>query len=151
MAGPLQPWIDKLRTLEASVTEGLDLAIRNELNTMADLQREQLEQGKGADNNPLTREDGRTGYSNKYKARRGGKGLQTAHVDLKVTGDFHEGIQAKRIAKNRIQLFSTDYKNKFLPGQYPNLWGFDRQRIEQIKEILSEALRFRIYTHFERR
>jgi hypothetical protein len=148
--GILDPWINKLRALEPSLENGLDMAVREELELMADMQRERLSEGKSETGAPLTR-NGRTGYTPNYSKVRRSKGLQTGNVDLKFTGDFHAGIKATRIAKNRVQLHSTDYKNKFLPKQYDGVYGFDAPREERLREAITRALQFKIYDYFNRR
>lgn len=146
--GPLDHWISKFRTLEKALESSLDVNVRNELETMADLQREQLSEGKNADGGLLKRKEGPYPYSNEYKRKKARMGKQTEFVDLKLSGDYHEGIKATRIGKNRVQMHSVDYKNRFLPGQYSGVFGFDSKRREKLKEVFSRGLKFSVYQHF---
>lgn len=145
--GVLDKWIIKLRTLETQLQAGLDMAVREELPRMADMQRERLAKGQDATGANIKRTStGSTTYSPQYARKKG----RRAPIDLNLTGAFYGGIKATRIAPARVQLWSSDFKNKFLPFQYENIYGFAPDQERELREMFVRHLKFTIYQHFIR-
>lgn len=145
----LTPLINKFKNLEAEMNKAMDVIVRQNEQVIANANRVQLAEGQSANDEPLKREKaGYYPYSPEYTKERKRKGKQTAFVDLNMTGDFQRSIKAKRISQARVQLFSTDYKNKFLPQQYPGVFGLDSERSKLIKEIFSEPLKLSVKQYF---
>jgi len=133
----LEAIINKLKNIKALVENGVSIAIVDNKDRMEEMQRERLEKGINADGNPLKRNNASyPAYSNEYAKRRKSKGLQTQHPDLKVTGDFHEGITSQKVGKKKITVYSKDYKNDFLTRQYDGVFGFSPAQREQVKALM---------------
>lgn len=136
----LEHVINKLRNIRGMVENGISAALTINKERLEDMQRERLEKGINAEGNELERvkprKDGKTSsYSPSYKRTRRKQGLQDRVPDLKVTGDFHDGIRAQKVGKKKITIYSNDYKNKFLTTQYDGVFGFSPDQRQQVKSL----------------
>lgn len=101
--------------------------------TIADLQVEQLEEGKTEKGTNIIPEYQSESYASAKKAI--GAKPPKFTPDLKLTGDFHRGIYAK-LEKNYIVTDSTDDKTGMLTEKYPDIWGLSDQKQAQFnKEV----------------
>ena len=93
--------------------EALPVVVKQEvedivLSDAADLNREQLKKGIRGDDQPVQFPNGRKTYSPSYKKFKQRKGLQNKHIDLKLSGEFHESIETKKRGQNRYENTSSD-------------------------------------------
>lgn len=133
--------INNLKRIRSEGEKMLASAITEYLPDMAQMQRTRLEEGRDAKGDRLERNNGDWyPYSPRYAAKRKKLGLQTDHVDLKVTGAFHKGISAKKTANNAVRLGSSDEKSVFLEKQYDDIFGFDRSQQERVQVLVGGEL-----------
>ena len=101
--------------------------------TIADLQVEQMEEGKTEKGKPIRPKYQSNVYATAKKAI--GAKPPKGTPDLKLTGDFHSGIYAT-IEKNYIVTDSTDEKAGKLTEKYPDIWGLMKKKQAELnKEI----------------
>lgn len=133
---PLEKLIARLEQLDTLVTNQLDAELPNELQNIADMQRERLEKGINTKGTALERNDANEKpYSKAYTKIKRAKGGQVAHVDLKLNGDYHEGIRAYKSGKMQATIKSIDFKDEILASQYNDILGLSP---DQEKEFGAE-------------
>lgn len=110
-------------------------------DTIADLNVEQLEQGRTVENKPIRPEYQSETYAT-YKKAIGAKPRKFT-PDLKVSGDFHSSIYAKRY--NRlIETDSNDWKAQKLIEKYPNIMGLTKKNQAELNQEILPKLTKRI-------
>jgi hypothetical protein len=133
----LEQVIAKLKNLKGVIENGVSAGIIENKEEFEQMQRDRLTNGINADGDPLKRNNASyPAYSNAYAKKRKAKGLQIKHPDLKVTGDFHEGITSQKVGKKKVTMYSKDYKNDFLIKQYDGVFGFSPAQKEQVKALM---------------
>jgi hypothetical protein len=135
----LDAFISKLEGLEVKAKVVVDKTIKEEA---PDANREQLEQGVNADGEPITKQKiraGATTYSKGYAKQRKRKGLQTAHIDAKFTGKYHNSIKAKKKGKD-YELKATDSKANTVEENLGNLVGLNERAVIEVEKALKTEL-----------
>jgi len=130
--------IRNLLHIEQTAQSALDQEINGNLEKLADMQRARLSEGKDTDGNKIQRIGGSDKYTPAYARKKQKLGGKVDRIDLKLSGDYHEGIKAKKISKQKVAMFSEDFKEKFLPIQYKKVDGISE---EQAKEIESDFVK----------
>jgi hypothetical protein len=107
--------------------------------TIADLNVEQLERGVTAQDKPIVPQYQSENYA-AYKKAIGAKPKKFT-PDLKVSGDFHRSIHAKRYNK-LIETDSSDWKAEHLIEKYEGIMGLTKKNQAELnKEILPNLVK----------
>lgn len=103
------------------------------------LQREQLEQGRGKDTEKLEPSYKSGSYAKKKHQMNGGPGLGTP--DLRLSGAYYQSITA-RVYADGLEMSATDFKAKYLTPRYPNAIGLNIVSIVHLqRELMLPYLR----------
>lgn len=110
----LQHIIDLMEAVEngRALEPMLDKAMDSQADYMADLNREQLDQGIRADGSPLP------AYSPRTRKIKVLLGQQTDPMNLRDTGSFQDHIRTEKAGKFGRELRSTDTKEEILSNRY---------------------------------
>lgn len=132
---PLERLINNLKNLKVSLESNLDNTINANLSNLEQMQRDRLNKGENSEGDKLRREEGFYPYSPQYAKYKRARGGQVKFVDLKLDGDFHAGIDAKKVGKGKVTLYSKDKKEKFLSSQYKGIYGFAPNQRQELNNI----------------
>ena len=135
----INAFISKLNSLESKAKVVVNNTITKEA---PEANREQLEKGLNADGEAITKQTiraGATTYSRGYAKKRRAKGLQTAHIDAKFSGKYHNSIKAKRKGKD-FELDATDPKANKVEENLGNLVGLNEQATLEVEKALNIEL-----------
>jgi len=106
-------------------------------SSLADLNVKQMEKGIDSDDNPIEPPYATLEYSKLKKAI--GSQAPEGTPDLKVTGEFHRGVEAIKKG-NAILMWSTDEKTPKLDRKYPKALGLNKKSKTELKPDLIEVL-----------
>lgn len=131
--------IHNLETLPVVVKQEIEDIV---LSDSADLNRKQLSKGKRADDEKIQFPSGRTTYSKGYKKLKQRKGLQNKHIDLKLTGEFHESIETRKRGTNKYENISGDtlYTGKLRPVFGNELLGLNTEAAEKLTQNIIKGV-----------
>ena len=123
----------------------IDQAVQDNDTIIEDYQAEQMFEGKRADGTDIE-----PGYKEITKMIKRAKGQPVNRVTLKDEGDFHRGIKIQKVG-DEFEMDSTDFKTSKLVRKYGvNIFGFDQQRLELVKEVISNDVKKAVYEYFVR-
>jgi hypothetical protein len=131
----------KLNDLPKKLSEWCDIIIRDNANMIISMNKEQLKAGQGVDDNPILASGSGGAYRPFTVKQRKKKNLQTAVVDLKVTGDLWGHIKIKKESDNIWNMFNDDpelkEKMKFVTKEN---WGLNTENEEKLIDIMTDEL-----------
>ena len=136
----LEKLISNLKQLKQHLENKLDSQVTANLNEFEEMQRERLNKGENKEGEKLKRNEGFYPYSPQYKKYKRSKGGQVNFVDLKLDGDFHEGITATKVGKGKVTLYSKDKKDKFLSNQYEGIFGFSPNQEDELNDMFKPQI-----------
>jgi len=128
----LMPLIRKLELIASSINEIVREEAINLEEFIADLNREQLMEGKKGDGSDMPN------YAPNSK-QPSSPGL----ITLFDTGDFHESIKPV-FEDEGIDLVGLDFKTPFLVAKFGNILDLDSERREKLKERLLFRVKIRL-------
>lgn len=136
MADELDIFIDNIKGLDAKSL--IVKAASNHLDELADLNVDQMTKGVMSNGKSIAPEYQSAEYA-EYKSSIGS--ISSPTPDLKLSGDFHEGVFAK-ISGNELEFGSTDDKESDLQRQYTDdIFGVtDENLTETIDDTLIEEI-----------
>ena len=105
--------------------------------TIADLNTSQLEKGLTSENEEIE-----PYYSPSYGAMKKAMGKRSPGMvpDLKLTGDFYSGFNAK-LEKDWIEIHSTDYKETKLRKKYSDdIFGLTEENLGELGKYMIDDL-----------
>lgn len=120
--------LDKAAMIKKAVNANSDEAIS--------LNKEQLKHGIGIDGAKLTPEYSNPLYAAKKNAQNPKAGFGTP--DLLLKGDFQEGFTTK-ITGEKLTIFSTDFKESFLPKRYPKGQGLTKENTDKLNYDITQT------------
>lgn len=131
--------INNLENLPRVVKQEVDQMV---LDNAADLNREQLRKGVRGDDKPVQFPNGRTTYSPSYKKKKQRLGKQNKHIDLKLSGEFHESIETKKRGENRYENTSSDtlYTGKLREVFTDKVLDLGTDATKKLDEIISKGI-----------
>jgi len=130
---------------ELPIKNFIDQAVQDNDTIIEDYQAEQMFEGKRADGTDIE-----PGYKEITKMIKRAKGQPVNRVTLKDEGDFHRGIKIEKVGDG-FEMDSTDFKTSKLVRKYGvNIFGFDQQRLELVKEVISNDVKKAVYEYFVR-
>lgn len=132
--------IENLKNLKPYLESRLDGQINNSLESMAQMERERLNEGLSTNGNLLRRNEGFYPYSPQYTKYKRSRGGQVNVVDLKLEGDYHRGITASKTGRMKVTLYSRDKKDRFLPEQYDGIHGLSDKNKRQIRQDFAPSI-----------
>lgn len=134
-------FIRNLENLELIAKKAISNSMDRHLDDFAQMQRDRLNEGKNNEGDLLRRKGADYyPYSPSYTPQRKKKGLQTQHVDLNVDETYHAKITAKKMGATKLFIYSTDFKDDFLPDQYNGVYGFSPDQRKQVKDFMNPEI-----------
>lgn len=129
--------IKNLESLRAEKDSFVLLLLKQQSESIADQNREQLSKGKDANGKAI-----RPKYKNKrYAAKKQAMGSKAplGTPDLKLTGKYHKSLKPKFTGK-KFTIQSTDKKDKMLSSKYGDeIKGLNKEALKLVrKEIIPE-------------
>ena len=94
----------------------------------------QMEEGRRADGSEILPD-----YNPDYARLKAQLGLQSGHVDLKLTGDFHNSVtsQVQKLAR-QLNITATDEKTPFLLNKYDvrdQLLNLSEENLNELERV----------------
>ena len=131
----------KLHRNFAELIENLNKLVLNSAmelkSSLADLNVKQMEQGIGSDDKAITPEYASIEYAKLKKSI--GSAAPEGTPDLKITGEFHRGVEAIKKGE-AILMWSTDEKTPKLDKKYPKALGLNKKSKAELKPDLLEVM-----------
>jgi hypothetical protein len=127
----------KIKELPQKISEWCDKIIKDNADLIIEWNKKQLEAGIGADDRKILA----TGTGGSYRPftirARKKLGLQTAVVDLKVTGTLYGHIKLKKLKLNLWEILNDDPELKTkLKFVTKDNFGLNEKHMEQLTEII---------------
>jgi hypothetical protein len=110
-----------------------ELLIKHEKEIIK-LNNTQLLQGKNVQGKIMQR-----GYSPQYGKKRQKAGLQTAFVDTKFTGKYHDTKKGEKVKGGMNIISNVDYE-KHLRNNFPDHVGLNKGDSEAIAELMADDI-----------
>lgn len=149
----------RLETLQASVNGSLVNFLESETEIVEKMQRERISKGKTTDGENIKYKGRRAGrlnpsgsYTIAYTAFKNRRGGQTKHVDLKVTGEWQDSIEAFVKDKTAIHIDSMEVSGRddFINDRYKKIFGVDDKQKEVLTKRAEPVILKAIKKHLQR-
>lgn len=111
--------LDKIAKLQAlNVEQVAETSLSAISSDLVDAQKDQLEKGQDSEGDKIRwQKDSHYPYTKPYERRKSKLGLQTEVVDLKLSGDYYNELQA-RVESGKVVIKSMNDKAVYLEENY---------------------------------
>ena len=141
---PIYDMAKRVRSLNKMLEKAAGEAVRDEEAYILELNIDQLSRGDDSKGKAIA-----PPYSQQYKAYKSSKGRQTRVVDLRLEGDFYQGLYVE-FRDDEFEIKGQDFKTPFLKKRYGDLiLGLDKVSVGKLQERLSDRIKTALESIFE--